>query len=624
MPRPAPSVERVLALLNLLGENPGEYLTLSEVARRLDLNKATAHGILAVLADCSYILRQSEDSGYTLGPAWTTIGRAALARQYEIARVARLEMEELAAAARGLCVVTALSGDQIFVIAQTGTPSGLTDIERGLHAPLVPPHGLVFAAWASESELNKWLTAVPLSEAEVHSVHRSLDLIRERGFSVTLSAPHYGELRQQLRSVMQRINSRPLLSALREVALEVLSEDDEIRDLQPGRNYSVASIAAPVFDSDGTVKLGLALTAVPDPTGAEVRDLGYAVTAAAARITRQLNGAQPAAAAEPQSAAAVNREQMTRFSPAAARVVRLLNFLAAHPGESFRLSEVARRLDFNKATAHGMLATMTDGDYLTYDAEDKTFSLGPAVVTLSCAAVKEDEKVALFASQEMESLAKSVRAQVVMNVEAGEDMVVIASAGEPAAGGRGTRVGYRVRSVPPLGMIFHAWASMARVDRWLDRIRADAKERARYRTLLSVVAERGFSLAADEEMRERLDTVLDGLQGASEATARTTLREVIADFARGEHELVEIVEDRTYRIRQISAPVTDAEGAVRMGLLITGLPPLSGRALLDCADQLVASARRISVLLAGRDPYAEGSTTSHDSQTPMAPARAVR
>jgi hypothetical protein len=31
---------------------PGEDLTLSEVVRRLDLNKATAQGILAVLADC--------------------------------------------------------------------------------------------------------------------------------------------------------------------------------------------------------------------------------------------------------------------------------------------------------------------------------------------------------------------------------------------------------------------------------------------------------------------------------------------------------------------------------------------------------------------------------------------
>jgi hypothetical protein len=41
-----------------------------------------------------------------------------------------------------------------------------------------------------------------------------------------------------------------------------------------------------------------------------------------------------------------------------------------------------------------------------------------------------------------------------------------------------------------------------------------------------------------------------------------------------------------------------------MGLLITGLPPLTGRALLDCAAQLVAAASRVSEQLAGRDPYA--------------------
>jgi DNA-binding IclR family transcriptional regulator len=273
-----------------------------------------------------------------------------------------------------------------------------------------------------------------------------------------------------------------------------------------------------------------------------------------------------------------------------------------------------------------MLGTLTDTEYLSYDAEGKTFSLGPAVITLSCAAVKEDEKLALFAGPEMAALAKSVRAQVVANVIAGEETVVIASEGEPAAGGRGTRVGYRGRLAPPLGMVFHAWASAGQVDRWLDRIRADAQERARYRTLLSVVAERGFSVAADQEIRARLDVVLDGLQGASEDIARSTLRDAIAEFARGEHELGDIVEDRTYRIRQISAPVLDAQGAARMGLLITGLPPLTGRALLDCADQLVAAARRVTELVAGRDPYAESSTPSRGGHAPvaLAPARVAR
>ena len=609
MPRPAPSVERVLALLNLLGENPTEYLTISEIARRLDLNKATTLGILAVLTDSGYVLRQSGDGGYTLGPAWTTIGRAAAARGYEIARIARLEMEELAATARGLCEATVLSGDQIFVIAVTGTPARLTGTERGFHGPFVPPYGMVFAAWASDSEVRNWMTGVPLSEAEIDGMYRSLKLIRERGFSVTLHSPQYGELRQLLRSIMHRISSRVLLSVMREVALEILSEDDEIRDLQPDQKYSVAQIAAPIFDADGRVKVSLNLSALPDLSGAEVRNLGYAVTAAAARITRQLTEAQPAVV-EAESASGVSREHMTRYSPAADRVVRLLNFLAAHSGESFRLSEVARRLDFNKATAHSMLATMTDAEYLTYNADDKTFSLGPAVITLAVAAVEEDEKLALFARHEMVSLAKSVRAQVIANVVSGEEVVVIGSEGEPVPGSRGTRVGYRGRLVPPIGMVYHAWASPVQVDRWLDRIYADAKERARYRTLLSVVAERGFSVAADEEMRQRLAVVLDGLQGASGDTARGVLREVFADLARGEHEheLVDIVEDRTYQIRHISAPVMDAQGAVRMGLLITGLPPLTGRALLDCADQLVAAARRVSELLAGRDPYAESST----------------
>src|SRR5205807_5671765 len=56
-PRPAPGAERVVAVLNFLTAHPDESFTLSELARRLDLNKATCHALLMTLTDAGYLLR---------------------------------------------------------------------------------------------------------------------------------------------------------------------------------------------------------------------------------------------------------------------------------------------------------------------------------------------------------------------------------------------------------------------------------------------------------------------------------------------------------------------------------------------------------------------------------------
>ena len=293
---------------------------------------------------------------------------------------------------------------------------------------------------------------------------------------------------------------------------------------------------------------------------------------------------------------------MPRPSPASTRVVELLNFLAAHPGESFRLSELARRVGFNKATAHGMLAVLADAEYLVYDPADKTFSLGPSVIELSMSATRYESKLAAFAQDEMEALAKAVGAQCLANTVVGDEFLVIATAGKPAAGAQGAELGYRGRLVPPIGVIFHAWASDAVIDRWLDRASADEGERIRYRKLLSAVRERGFSVSADREARVRLEQALAQLRdGNGAADARGTLMELIADISRDEHELQEIVPEHRHRVRQISAPVFDAQGAVRMGMLITGLPELSGAELLECAALTVAAAGRVTQLVSG-DP----------------------
>src|SRR4029450_12633950 len=64
MARPAPGADRSVAVLELLANHPEERFTLSEGARRCDLNKATAHALLSALADHGVLLRHPAAQRY--------------------------------------------------------------------------------------------------------------------------------------------------------------------------------------------------------------------------------------------------------------------------------------------------------------------------------------------------------------------------------------------------------------------------------------------------------------------------------------------------------------------------------------------------------------------------------
>ncbi len=63
---PAPMVERAFRLLEILSASE-EGLTLSELARMLDMSKGSIHGLLKTL-ESSHVVEQSEERLYVLGP----------------------------------------------------------------------------------------------------------------------------------------------------------------------------------------------------------------------------------------------------------------------------------------------------------------------------------------------------------------------------------------------------------------------------------------------------------------------------------------------------------------------------------------------------------------------------
>ena len=77
MPRPSPQTERVTAIFDLFVQTNGVGLTLSDISKRLGVNRASCLHALAALSTAGYLIRDPADKRYYLGPALAVAGRVA-------------------------------------------------------------------------------------------------------------------------------------------------------------------------------------------------------------------------------------------------------------------------------------------------------------------------------------------------------------------------------------------------------------------------------------------------------------------------------------------------------------------------------------------------------------------
>src|SRR3546814_16684098 len=81
------------------------------------------------------------------------------------------------------------------------------------------------------------------------------------------------------------------------------------------------------------------------------------------------------------------------------RIVRLINFFAAHPTESFTLSEVVDQLSISLGSAHRALSSLADARYLVRHPARKTYSLVLATVAVGQAALERHPAVPFVRAQ---------------------------------------------------------------------------------------------------------------------------------------------------------------------------------------------------------------------------------
>ena len=287
---------------------------------------------------------------------------------------------------------------------------------------------------------------------------------------------------------------------------------------------------------------------------------------------------------------------MARPAPAVDRVTAILDFLAAHPAESWTLSELARRLDLNKATAHALLSALTDAGYLVRHPSRKDFALGPALIRVGRAAL-EQFPVVDFARPEMGALADDLGLEVLASAAVDDEMVILERAGTPRPLGVSVAVGQRLPIVPPFGTAFVAWAGEDAIEAWLGRAGPSItdEERARYREMLSVVRERGYSVALEADTHARLGQALADRDGAVGA--------LVDELGHEEYVLIDLEPSRSYRVNHLLAPVFDADGQVAICLVLVGFRgTLGADRVVELADRLKDSALRVTKSIHGTPP----------------------
>lgn len=210
-----------------------------------------------------------------------------------------------------------------------------------------------------------------------------------------------------------------------------------------------------------------------------------------------------------------------------------------------------------------------------------------------------------LARNEMESLAEELGAETLSTAAVGDQLVVIAGAGAPAAGSPRTRVGQRSPMAPPLGTLFVAAAGEEAERTWLDRGGPSTTQvqRDSYRRMLERVRERGWSVTLASDTQLELERIYHHYSTTDRSPDNAEIiRELTASIAE-HYEPATLGSDTPVEVRMITVPVTDPTGKIRLLLSVWGLPnPLTGNEIKAHATRLQQSAARIGTILSNRLP----------------------
>jgi DNA-binding IclR family transcriptional regulator len=296
---PAPAVVRACDVLHHLARHPTSSCSVSEVARDLQVPRATCDAVLQALAEGGFVRRRDDDLRYELGPACIVVGDAARVAN-SVLRSASGAARELAASLAACVAVSMREGDESRVVDvhDFGPPFG-PRAQAGQWIPHAPPFGAVYVAW-DEHDAATWIARAggALAPAERERYRRALDAVRRRGYSVTIASPRRPELAQAIDALVVAPDAEHARRTRDELMAELVHHEYLATDLDGEAAVRVSHMSAPVFDRAGRAGASILVIGPEyEITTTELRARADALVRAAARATTDAGGRSPVAPA---------------------------------------------------------------------------------------------------------------------------------------------------------------------------------------------------------------------------------------------------------------------------------------------------------------------------------------
>ena len=293
-----------------------------------------------------------------------------------------------------------------------------------------------------------------------------------------------------------------------------------------------------------------------------------------------------------------------RASPPTARVVRVLDFLSRHPLDRFGLSELARRTELSKPTCLGIVTTLTQAGYLVRDEGDKTYRLGPSLITLGHTA-QEAMRVSPAARHQLRLLSSRFSAIAALSAVV-DDRITLLEVVAPAGVRLPVQVGQSYPFAPPVGLMFVVWDEEA-VRHWLAKeptipLPTDTE---RLQRVIGECRRDGYLVERLTPGGRRLYALMAGMSTQLPGELRAVLPELVSDigervYLRGENP--DNGTGQRHDVSVISAPIYDHHHRQAMVASLQVGGRLTDPEITERADHLIAAADTLTAQLGGAKP----------------------
>lgn len=291
MPLFSQPTARALAILDLLMANPHQAFGLTEMTRRLNLNKATCHAILTTMANYGFLVQHPKTKAYRLGPSIIAAGNAAFA-QFPVLEYARPELESLKNDLDIGFAVNGRSKQHMVLLALYGQAGHLIDsFQLGLRLPNTAPIAACFTAFSPANQLEAWLTRAHDSRGEYDEkldqrLRVSLISIRARGFEVTLKNKAEAQLTRDLARIHEAWSLQELENAADRYQRDLCEEYYHLDRIDPKAQYDVSTISVPVFIENKLPVMSFVAGSFEKPvSGAQIEEIAERMKQSAGRVT---------------------------------------------------------------------------------------------------------------------------------------------------------------------------------------------------------------------------------------------------------------------------------------------------------------------------------------------------